>query len=70
MCSASSRTAQETLAGRWEGVAEIDGIKANVSTYFTEDPGRLLRAINSPRTGEVISGSVKGDVLADKCTKD
>ena len=46
-CSASPHTAQQTLAGRWEGVAEVAGTKTKAIVDFTQDPGQSLRAVIS-----------------------
>ena len=43
-CSASSRTAQETLTGRWEGVAQISGTKTKAIVDFIPDANGPLKA--------------------------
>ena len=43
-CSASSHTAQETPAGRWEGVARLSGLKTKAIVDFTPDAGGALSA--------------------------
>jgi len=43
-CSASSRTAQETLTGRWEGVAQISGTKTKAIVDFIPDANGSFNA--------------------------
>src|SRR5450432_1041471 len=43
-CSASSRSARETLRGRWEGVAQISGTKTKAIIDFTSDANGSLNA--------------------------
>src|SRR5256885_6489482 len=43
-CSASSRTAHDTLTGRWEGVVQFAGTKTRAIVDFTSDASASVNA--------------------------